>query len=154
MRLSILVLSLAAACAVAVPAVVNSQQTQSSPTASAVQADNQARAALSQVEVRARAPRHRLDSDEARHVAGTYAMSNGWTVRVIPRRDHVLLAINDGEPIQLFAQSADKFASADGNVATVFNLGPAQEDVVMSYVPEGALADERVVIGSAVLAAR
>lgn len=152
MRLSSILLSLAATCAVTIPLSAVAQQTQSSPAAAPV--DPGARQALSEVQVRGQTRHHRLDSDEARQVAGTYAMSNGWIVHVIPRRDHVLMEINDGQPVQLFAQSADKFASADGSIATVFNLGMSREDVVMSYVPDARFSDQRVVIGTAALAAR
>lgn len=155
MRLSTLLLSLAAACAVAVPGAASAQQTQSSPTAvAAPHIDDEARDALSEVQVRGQTRHHRLDKYEARKVSGTYALSNGWIMRVIPRTGHVLVTINDGAPVQLFAQSPDKFASADGNIATVFNLGPWQDDVVMSYVPDSRLSDQRVVVGSGSLATR
>jgi hypothetical protein len=134
----------AAACAVVIPIQAIAQT-----AAPAAKIDGEAAEALAQVQVSGKARRHRLDADEAKKVAGTYAMSNGWTLRVTPRVRQIHIQINDGPPIPLIAQSGDKFASADGNIATVFNLGPWQEDVVMSYVPTGALASERLVIGSA-----
>jgi hypothetical protein len=73
---------------------------------------------------------------------------------VIPRLRRVYMQVNDKEPIELFAQSADKFASADGNIATVFNLGMLGDDIVMSYVPDSRLSDQRVIIGSGALAGR
>jgi hypothetical protein len=156
MRLSTLLLSLAAAGAVAVPAVSTAQNAQATPTARAAseQIDEEIKEALSQVQVRGQTRRHRLDADEARKVRGTYALSNGWTMRVMPRARQLYITINDGAPIELLAQSADKFASADGNIATVFNLGPWEEDVVMSYVPDSRLSDQRVIVGSGALAAR
>jgi len=153
MRLSTLLLT-AAACTVAVPAVATAQSTQSSQPAAAAPIDEEVKQALSEVQVRGQTRRHRLDADEARKIRGTYAMSNGWTVRVMPQVRRVFITVNDGAPIELLAQSADKFASADGNIATVFNLGPWEEDVVMSYVPDSRLSDQRVIIGSGSLAAR
>ena len=153
MRLSTLLLT-AAACTVAVPAVATAQSTQSSQPAAAAPIDEEVKQALSEVQVRGQTRRHRLDADEARKIRGTYAMSNGWTVRVMPQVRRVFITVNDGAPIELLAQSADKFASADGNIATVFNLGPWEEDVVMSYVPDGRLSDQRVIVGSGTLASR
>lgn len=151
MRLSTLLLSLTAACAVVIPIAAAAQAlpaTQSAPV------DEEAKEALSQVQVRGQTRRHRLDADEAKKVRGTYAMSNGWILHVTPRVNRVFIAINEGAPIELLAQSGDKFASADGNIATVFNLGPWEDDVVMSYVPDSRLSDQRVIVGSGALAAR
>jgi hypothetical protein len=146
MRSSTLLLSLAAVCAVVVPIEALAQQ--AAPPAA--QSDE----SLTQVQVSGQARRHRLDASEARAVAGTYAMSNGWTMHVVPHVNEVRVSINDGAPITLIAQTSSRFASADGNIDTVFNQGPWQEDVTMSYVPEGALSAQRVVIGSAPLAAK
>jgi hypothetical protein len=106
------------------------------------------------VQVRGQVRRHRLDPDEARKIRGTYAMSNGWTVRVTPQVRRVFITVNDGAPVELLAHSADKFSSADGNIATMFNLGPWEDDIVMSYVPDARLSDQRVIIGSGALAAQ
>lgn len=154
MRPSTVLLVLAAACAVVVPAAVAAQAAQPPPATQADAAATDAQQALSQVVVRGTPRHHRLDPSEAKQIGGTYAMSNGWTVHVTPRMRHVYLSINDGAPIEMFAQTADKFASADGNVATVFNLGPWQDDVIMSYVPDSRLSDVRVVVGSGSLVAR
>lgn len=151
MRLSTLLLSLAAACAVVVPIAAAAQAL---PVTRSAPVDEEAKEALSQVQVRGQTRRHRLDADEAKKVRGTYAMSNGWTIQITPRVNRVFISINQGAPIELLAQSADKFASADGNIATVFNLGPWQDDVVMSYVPDSRLSDQRVIIGSGALATR
>lgn len=151
MRLSTLLISLTAACAVVVPLAAAAQALPATPAAPV---DSEAKEALSQVQVRGQVRRHRLDADEAKKVRGTYAMSNGWTLQVTPRVNRVFISIDNGEPIELLAQSGDKFASADGNIATVFNLGPWQDDVVMSYVPDSRLSDERVIVGSSALAAR
>jgi len=151
MRPSTLFVILAAACAVAVPAVVSAQAGQAPP---AMASTDEAQQALAQVQVRGQVRHHRLDPSEARQVSGTYAMSNGWMMNVKPRMNRVFLSINDGEPIEMFAQSASKFASADGNIATVFGLGTWQDDVIMSYVPDARLSDQRVVIGSGTLARR
>jgi hypothetical protein len=151
MRLSTLLVSLAAACAVIVPIAAAAQAL---PATRSAPVDEEAKEALSQVQVRGQTRRHRLDADEAKKVRGTYAMSNGWTIQVTPRVNRVFISINQGAPIELLAQSADKFASADGNIATVFNLGPWQDDVVMSYVPDSRLSDQRVIVGSGALATR
>lgn len=148
MRLSTVLLSVAAICAAVLPLQAIAQETSRAPVG------NEAEQALLQVQVSGQARRHTLDAYESKKVAGTYAMSNGWTMHVVPRKTQVLVSVNDGAPVVLIAQSADKFASADGNIATVFNQGPWQDDVVMSYVPNGQLASARVVIGSGALAAR
>ena len=154
MRLSTLLLSLAAAGAAVSPVAASAQATRSSPAVQAAQIDDEVKQALSEVQVRGQTRTHRLDADEARKIRGTYALSNGWTMQVQPRARRVFITINEGTPIELLAQSADKFASADGNIATVFNLGPWEEDVVMSYVPDGRLSDQRVIVGSGTLASR
>jgi hypothetical protein len=153
MRLFTLLLS-ASVCAVAAPTVATAQSTPSSRPAAAAPIDEQVRQALAEVQVRGQVRRHRLDPDEARKIKGTYAMSNGWTVRVTPQVRRVFITVNDGAPVELLAQSADKFASADGNIATMFNLGPWEDDIVMSYVPDARLSDQRVIVGSGPLAAR
>jgi hypothetical protein len=73
-------------------------------------------------------------------------------MQVTPQARRVFIAINDGAPIELLPQSADRFATADGNIATVFNMGAWEDEVVMSYVPDARLSDQRVIVGS--LAAR
>jgi hypothetical protein len=153
MRRSTLLFALTAVVATALPAGAIAQQTQSSPAATP-QIDDEARAALAQVQVRGQARHHRLDMTEMRQVAGTYAMSNGWIMEVKPSARHVTVSINDGAPIELLPQTANRFVTADGNIATVFNLGPWQDDVVMSYVPDGRLSDVRVVVGTEGLVAR
>lgn len=153
MRLSTVLLSVAATCAVVVPLQAVAQTAPAAPVSPVAPTDDSAQALL-QVEVSGQARRHKLDAYESKKVAGTYAMSNGWTMHVVPHTNQVFVSINDGAPIVLIAQSADKFASADGNIATVFNQGPWQDDVVMSYVPAGQLASARVVIGSGALAAK
>ena len=133
MRLSTVLLSAAALCAIAVPLEASAQAAPAAPiNAEAVDA-------LSQVQVSGQARRHKLDAYEAKKVSGTYAMSNGWTIQVVPRRTQVFMSINDGAPIALIAQSADKFASADGTIAAVFNQGSWEDEVVMSYLPVGQL---------------
>ena len=139
MRISTLLLS-AAAASTAFPAMAQVQ-------------DLAPQEALSQVQVRGPVRHYFLDQYEAKAVRGTYALSNGWTMSVTPRLRKVYVQINDGAPVELLAQSADKFASADGKIATVFNLGPWRDDMVMSYVPGTQLA-ERIVLTGASLAAR
>ena len=146
MRLSTMLLSLGAAGAMAAPTLATAQ--------AAPQIDEEVKQALAEVQVRGQPRHYRLEPSELKQVSGTYAMSNGWTVRVIPHMRRVYMQVNDKDPIELFAQSADKFASADGNIATVFNLGMMGDDIVMSYVPDSRLSDQRVIIGSGSLAAR
>jgi hypothetical protein len=152
MHLSTLLLF--SACAAAAPTLASAQATRSSPAAASVQAADEAREALSQVQVGGQAHRHRLDADDARKIRGTYALSNGWTMQVTPQARRVFIAINDGAPIELLPQSADRFATADGNIATVFNRGAWEDEVVMSYVTDARLSDQRVIVGSGTMAAR
>lgn len=154
MRLSTLLLSLTAVGAIAVPNLATAQAGQAAQAAQAQPIDEEVKQALAEVQVRGQPRRYRLEPSEIKQVSGTYAMSNGWTMRVMPRARHVFVQIDDKPPIEIFAQSPDKFASADGNIATVFNLGSMGDDVVMSYVPDSRLSDQRVIIGTGVLAAR
>lgn len=154
MRLSTLLLSLATAGAVAVPSLAAAQASQPAQADQAQPIDEEVKQALAEVQVRGQPKRYRLEPYEVKQVTGTYAMSNGWTMRVTPRSRHVYLQIDDKPPIEIFPQSADKFASADGSIATVFNLGMTGDDVVMSYVPDSRYSDQRVIIGTGSLAAR
>jgi hypothetical protein len=53
--------------------------------------------------------------------------------------------------MRLIALSADRYVTADGNVAMEFNQGTFGDDMTMSYVPSSRLA-ERIVIRSTVAA--
>ena len=104
------------------------------------------------VEVTAPARQVILHDDEARQVEGTYAMSNGWRMKVQATQRYVYAAIDRQKPLRLRAVSKDKFVSADGNVAMEFNQGDLGDDMTMSYVPDPRLA--QVVVISARVAQR
>lgn len=153
MRASIL-FCLSSLCAAAVPAraaglpLTPDFQTAAAPPAARAPAD-EVQAAISEVQVRGPRRHYRLDKEDARTVSGTYALSNGWTLRVTPRMNRVYAQINDRPPVELLAQSPDKFATADGRIATVFKLGPWGDDMAMSYVPGADLA-ERITVRSTI----
>ncbi|MBQ5939502.1 MULTISPECIES: hypothetical protein [unclassified Massilia] len=92
----------------------------------------------STVQVTATAPTYRIQSDEQDRVAGRYAMSNGWRMQIEPTGNGIEARIDRRRPIQLVAQSADRFVSPDGNVTMEFNRGAHGDDMLMSYVPESS----------------
>lgn len=104
------------------------------------------------VEVTAPARPVILQEDEARQVEGTYAMSNGWRMKVQATQRYVYAAIDRQKPLRLRAVSPDRFVSADGNVEMHFNQGDLGDDMTMSYVPDPRLA--QVVVISARMAQR
>jgi hypothetical protein len=90
--------------------------------------------------------------DQTDQVKGNYAMSNGWSLHVRPASRGLVAKIDDEPPMRLIAVSADRFVTADGNVAMEFNQGIFGDEMTMSYVPSSRVAD-RIVIRST-LAAR
>ncbi|HEY0489718.1 MAG TPA: hypothetical protein VGD30_09425 [Telluria sp.] len=88
-----------------------------------------------------------LRDDQARQVAGTYLMSNGWSLKVRPASRYIDAAIDSEKPMRLLAVSPDRFVSRDGNVTMEFNQGDAGDEMTMSYVPGRNLA-QLVVITS------
>jgi hypothetical protein len=104
------------------------------------------------VEVTAPARSVRLKEEEARQVEGTYAMSNGWRMKVQATQRYIDARIDRQRPLRLRAVSPDRFVSADGNVAMEFNKGDWREDMTMSYVPDPRVA--QVVVISARMAQR
>ena len=94
----------------------------------------------------------RLKEEEARQVEGTYAMSNGWRLKVEATQRFIDARIDRQRPLRLRAVSPDRFVSADGNVVMEFNKGEWREDMTMSYVPDPRLA--QVVVLSARMAQR
>jgi hypothetical protein len=104
------------------------------------------------VEVTAPARAVILQDDEARQVEGTYAMSNGWRMKVQATQRYVYASIDRQKPLRLRAVSPDRFVSADGNVEMHFNQGDLGDDMSMSYVPDPRLA--QVVVISARMAQR
>lgn len=91
----------------------------------------------------------RIDEDQAREIAGTYALSNGWRLKINPSSRTIAATIDRQKPMRLFAVSPYKFASGDGRVTMEFNPGDYGSDVVMSYAPDPRLA-EMVVLSSSV----
>lgn len=93
-----------------------------------------------------------LKEEEARQVEGTYAMSNGWRLKVEATQRFIDARIDHRRPLRLRAVSPDRFVSADGNVVMEFNKGEWREDMTMSYIPDPRLA--QVVVLSARVAQR
>ena len=109
-------------------------------------------APLSTVQVTAPARTVWIDRDQARELAGSYAMSNGWHLKIRPAVRHIDAAIDDQPPMRLMSVGEDKFVSADGNVTMEFNRGQAGDEMLMSYRPDPRLA--QVVVISSRLAQR
>lgn len=93
-------------------------------------------APISTVTVTAPAKTIRLRDEQVREIAGTYAMANGWNLRVRGTPHYIDATIDDQQPLRLRPVSADKFVSGDGNVTMEFNRGASREDMLMSYVPD------------------
>ena len=108
---------------------------------------------VSTVQVTAPAGTVRIRDIQAEKIGGSYAMSNGWHMRVRTGSRHIDASIDNAQPLRLFSVAPYKFASADGNIAMEFNRGSEGDDMVMSYRPDPRLA-QVVVIGSAPLAQR
>ncbi len=89
---------------------------------------------------------------QARELAGSYAMSNGWHLKVRPAARHIDAAIDAQQPMRLVSVGNDRFVSADGNVTMEFNRGEAGDEMLMSYRPDPRLA--QVVVISSRLAQR
>ena len=101
----------------------------------------------STVQVRAPAPAVFITEDQARLIDGSYAMSNGWRLKVQTGSRYIDARIDNEKPMRLRAVSEDKFVSRDGSVTMQFNLGEYGDDMTMSYVPDRRLA-QVVVISS------
>ena len=108
---------------------------------------------MSTVQVTAPAGTVRIRDVQADKIGGSYAMSNGWYLRVRTGSRHIDAIIDNKTPLRLLAVAPYKFASPDGNVAMEFNRGSEGDDMVMSYKPDPRLA-QVVVISSAPLAQR
>jgi hypothetical protein len=103
----------------------------------------------SSVQVRAPATRVYLTEDQARQIRGSYAMSNGWRLKVQTASNYIDARIDNESPMRLRAVSRDRFVSRDGSVIMQFNQGKYGEDMTMSYIPDRRLA-QVVVISSQV----
>jgi hypothetical protein len=106
-------------------------------------------APVSTVRVTATAPGVFVTPDQTDQIKGNYAMSNGWRLKVQPATRGIVATIDNERPMRLIALSADRYATADGNVAMEFNRGDSGDDMTMSYVPSSRVA-EVIVIGSTV----
>jgi nitrogen fixation protein len=92
-----------------------------------------------------------VSPEQTDQVKGNYAMSNGWRLHVRPAARGIVARIDDERPMRLIAVSADRYVTADGNVAMEFNGGDFGDDMTMSYVPSSRVADV-IVIRSTVAA--
>jgi len=109
-------------------------------------------APISTVQVTAPAKTIRVRPDQAQVIGGTYAMSNGWIMKVRTAARYIDATIDREQAIRLLAVAPYRFASGDGNVTMEFNRGESGEDMLMSYVPDPRLA--QVVVVSSTLAQR
>lgn len=100
---------------------------------------------ISTVQVTAPVKTMWIMSDQARQLAGSYLMSNGWYLRVRPTSRFINAAIDNERPMRLVQIAPDKFVSNDGKVTMEFNQGDGGEDMTMSYVPNQDLAQVIVI---------
>ncbi len=102
---------------------------------------------ITSVQISAAANPARVKSYQAEKITGAYRMSNGWRldVRTTPR--YIDASIDGERSMRLVQVAPYRFATGDGNVSMHFNLGVEGDDMEMSYVPEGRLA-QRIVISS------
>lgn len=108
---------------------------------------------MSTVQVTAPPKPIRVREVQAEKIGGSYAMSNGWHLRVRTGSRHIDATIDNQRPLRLIAVEPYKFASPSGNVIMEFNKGNEGDDMLMSYVPNPRLA-QVVVIGSEPIAQR
>ena len=92
-----------------------------------------------------------LRAEQGRDIAGSYAMSNGWKLKVRPSSRYIDATIDTQKPMRLLAVSPDKFVSHDGSVTMQFNQGDRNDEMTMSYT-DPSIA--QVVVISAVIAQR
>ena len=78
--------------------------------------------------------------DQAEQLNATYAMSNGWRMKVKPSSRYISAVIDNEKPIRLVQVERDKFVSGDGKVSMQFNQGEWGDDMTMTYVPGQDLA--------------
>jgi hypothetical protein len=89
--------------------------------------------------------------DQTDQIKGNYEMSNGWRLHVRPASRGIVAKIDNERPMRLIALSADRYVTADGNVAMEFNQGSFGDEMTMSYVPSSHVAG-MIVIRSTVAA--
>jgi len=90
-----------------------------------------------------------IQEEQARHIAGTYDLANGWRLKVRPGTRTIDTKIDKQQPMRLLAVAPYKFVSGDGRVTMEFNRGEFGDDMLMTYAPDPRFAD-MVVISSAV----
>jgi hypothetical protein len=95
---------------------------------------------ISTVQVSAPVKTMLIFPDQADQLDATYAMSNGWRMKVKPSSRSISAVIDNQKPIRLVQVERDKFVSGDGRVTMQFNLGDWGDDMTMSYVPGQDLA--------------
>ena len=109
-------------------------------------------APISTVQVTGPAKTVRITDDQAWQIGGSYALSNGWRLKVRPASRYIDATIDNEKPIRLLAVAPYRFASGDGNMTMEFNRGDSGDDMMMSYVPGPGLA--QVVVTSGLIAQR
>lgn len=108
---------------------------------------------MSTVQVTAPARTIRVRDVQAEKIGGSYAMSNGWYLRVRTGSRHIDAIIDNQQPLRLLAVAPYKFVSPGGSVTMEFNKGNEGDDMQMSYMPNPRLA-QVVVISSTPIAQR
>lgn len=104
-------------------------------------------APISWVQVTAPSTAPRIATREAQQISGAYEMSNGWYLRVHTGRRYIDTIIDDQPPLRLVPVAPYRFVSGDGKVSMQFKRGAAGDEMLMSYQPDGRLA-QRVVLSS------
>lgn len=107
---------------------------------------------ISTVEVTAPARTIRIRDDQAYRIGGTYAMSNGWYLKVRTATRHIDATIDNQQTMRLLPVAPYKFASSDDNVRMEFNRGAQGDDMLMSYIPGPRMA--RIEVTSVPIAQR
>jgi hypothetical protein len=106
---------------------------------------------MTTVEVLGHQRPYHVTRQQTNAVKGKYQMSNGWFLDVEAKAHDIVARIDNERPMRLFAVSADKYVTADGNVSMEFNRGSFEDEMLMSYVPSSNLAAV-ITIGSSVAA--
>ena len=104
-------------------------------------------APISWVQVTARSTAPPIETREARQISGAYEMSNGWYLRVHTGRRYIDTIIDDQPRLRLVPVAPYRFVSGDGKVTMQFNRGVTGDEMLMSYYPDGRLA-QRVLLES------
>lgn len=95
---------------------------------------------MSTVQVTAPVKAMAIFPDQAAQLNASYAMSNGWILKVRPTTRYINAVIDNEKPMRLVQVEPDKFVSNDGRVTMRFNQGDWGDDMTMSYVPGQDLA--------------